>query len=610
VLVLPEEAAGDPQAVEALLAFLSGIERPRRPPVPALYVAPPGARPTAEGVRALIDDRPVAGVEWPPDPDTLLEQATDLIDAPVQPRSLRDRARIEWVRRRVELLYAGLDLPQLRVAIDPRNAARPVLLLGEQGTGRALLARYIHHLSEPTRHRFVRLALDTVPPGELEEVVLARTAGSYSTLYVHRLEGGPRNQHVDLAALLMEEGGSSLETVRWILATERQSGLAPALRMAPWIRVELPPLRGRPDFDALVEGWVTDFAERAGRTVTVSREAMEALRGYAWPGNLRELDAALHASLSSARADELRPEDLRIAVGVPLHPTSARPKSEGAPPNEKVREKLEEGSTPAADKEPIVMAVEESSSEEEAAVAELYSPTEEKRTVGSHSAHGQGGPQETTELATRFLVTPLAEEIRTPVLALRATAGLLNQQPNDPSIAKQVATQLDSDLQRIDRVLERVERFCAFAGPERKAVDLAELLTDTLQHQIQTVRNRGLVVLEEPDRDAPHAYADEEQLRFALDAILDRALRMVPQGGDLYVGSRHVPQNSDQPARHRILIRFHSPEEVLAPPDEAAAGGVPLEILLARALIERIGGDLSVDISGPHDNLVLIQIPS
>jgi signal transduction histidine kinase len=219
-------------------------------------------------------------------------------------------------------------------------------------------------------------------------------------------------------------------------------------------------------------------------------------------------------------------------------------------------------------------------------------------------------PTEASELSTQSIVTPLADEIRGPVLALRAYAGLLNQRPDDPGVRNRLSTLLEGDLQRIEGALQRVERFCAFGAADLKPVDLAGLLTTALQRRIQTVRERGLVVLEEPDREAPPATADEEQLRFAIDSILDRAMRMVPKGGDLYVGSRFVLESEDQAARHRILIRFHCPEEVLAPPDEAAAGGTPLEVLLARSLIERVGGSLSVDVSGPHDNLVLIEIPS
>jgi DNA-binding NtrC family response regulator len=597
VLVPGDAPPGDISEIERLLEFLSGIQRSRRPPVPVLYVAPAGARPSPEWVGELIDDRASAELSWPPDPDVLVQRAADLIDAPVRPPSLRERTRLAWVRRRVERLYAGIDLPSLRQAIDPRNAGRPVLLVGERGTGRALLARYIHQLAEPTRNRFVRLALDTVRPGELEETVLGRTAGDYATLYLHGLARVPRGTQEDLAELLIEGGGAALETVRWIAAAEQLSTLVPALRLAPWLRVDLPPLRSRPDLDALAEALTQEPAERAGRRISISPEALEALRAYPWPGNLRELDAVLAASLTSSTAEVLGADDLRFDAAFP-GPADERSAAEAVqaetPEHPDPPEAEEPESGPEAD-EPIPEPLEAPPEIQVPAEADSSEPEPEE---------GRGGATDVR------IVPPLAEEIRAPVLALRTYAGLLNQRPDDPTVRRRLSSLLEGDLRRIEEVLERAQRFCTFGRPEPKTLDLPGLLSGTLQRRLSIIRERRLVMLEELDREAPPAEVDEEQLRFALDAILDRALHMVPQGGDLYLGSRHLEATDEQPARHRILIRFHSPEDVLVPPDEAAAGGVPLEILLARSLVERLGGSLAVDVSGPQDNLVLIEIPA
>jgi hypothetical protein len=59
-----------------------------------------------------------------------------------------------------------------------------------------------------------------------------------------------------------------------------------------------------------------------------------------------------------------------------------------------------------------------------------------------------------------------------------------------------------------------------------------------------------------------------------------------------------------------LLIRFHSPEEVLAPPDDVPGASVPLEVVFARSLVERMGGTFAVDASGDQDNVVLIDLPA
>jgi hypothetical protein len=513
--------------------------------------------------------------------------ATELLHRPLHPPTLRERARTDWVRRRVELLYAALDLPELRRAIDPRNADRPVLLVGEAGTERGLVARYVHQLAEPLRHRFVRITLEAIAPGELETRILEQTADAHVTLYLHGVERAPRAVQEELVELLTEAGALAVESVRWIVSSDPSTPAPWEMRLAPWIRVDLPPLREREDLDELVQSLARDFARRTGRELTVPPETLGELRRYAWPGNLAELVAVLEASLEGAGAEVLRAEDLRFDPGsAPAEPRApVEPHAEATAPVERPAEGVPEElrAEPVRPEEPRV----------------------------EQPAPEQTVPEATTgEPAMGILLRPLVEEIRPTLLALRTYAGLSSQQPEDESVRRRLRSILEGDVRRVEIALDRLERFAGFGPPRLASVDLATLLSSLLERRRREVRERALVVLEELDDEAPPAQADETQLRFALDAVLDRVLRMVPHAGDLYVGHRSLPATADHPARHRLLIRFHSPEEVLAPPDEAGAGGVPLEVVLARALLERMDGRLSVDVSGPHDNLVLIELPS
>ena len=122
------------------------------------------------------------------------------------------------------------------------------------------------------------------------------------------------------------------------------------------------------------------------------------------------------------------------------------------------------------------------------------------------------------------------------------------------------------------------------------------------------MREREIVVLRELDRDSPPALADERQIRFVISALLDRALHMVPAGGDLYVGSLHRQGDDERPAAVRLLIRFHSPEEVLVGPADLPGASAPIEVVLARDLIQRMGGAFAIDASGSQDNVILIEL--
>jgi signal transduction histidine kinase len=212
--------------------------------------------------------------------------------------------------------------------------------------------------------------------------------------------------------------------------------------------------------------------------------------------------------------------------------------------------------------------------------------------------------------AVRDWVTPLADEIREPLRAIRTYANLLEQRPDDEHVRQQLAGLVEGDLSRVEQTLQRLERFAALGAPQPEPVDLAALVGAELDQRQSAMRARSLVVLRELEPTPAPAIVDPEQLRFAIGALLDRALRMVPEGGDLYVGSSYQPVEGSAPAGHRLLLRFHSPEDVLVSPEDSPGPGTPIEVVLARELIDRMGGASAVDASGSQDNVILIELPA
>lgn len=580
VLVGRENDPEGTRAAERLLAFVAGIHRIRRTPVPILYAEPPGGQPPGRLVQELVDDRPCRAISWPPDPDRLVDAARELMMESERPASIRDRVRTDWVRRRVELLYAGIELPALRRAVDPRNAAHPVLLIGEPGTYRALLGRYIHQLAEPVRRRFVRILAAELPLGQLEQQVLERSARSHATVYLDRIDHGSDSLQEELAELLTDSGAAAIEGLRWIASADSERRMVRNLREAPWIRVDLPPLRERGDLAELAGALAAEIANQRGREIGLSPGALALLERYGWPRNLVELEAVLRTSIQGMKGDVLDAVDLQLDARVSSVSFDAAQGPPTGPSSEPFPSREGECGIPGGGR---------------AETAEPPTSETEKPAAG--------------EVDARDVLAPLVEDLRGPLLALRTYAGLATQRPADDAVLRRLTSLLEQDVRRLEAILDRVGRFASLGPPQPGPVDIAATLASALRARRQEVRDRSLVVLEELDHLAPPARADGEQLRFLMEALLDRVLRMVPPAGDLYVGHRFLEATEGQPARHRILIRFHSPEEVLMPPKEAGAGGVPVEVTLARALLARVGGRLSVDASGPHDNLVLIELP-
>jgi signal transduction histidine kinase len=497
------------------------------------------------------------------------------------------------VAEKVEQLYAGIDLPPLRQAIDPRNAAWPVLLLGEIGTRRGLLARYLHNLAEPPREELIVLPATSLGPSAVEEQVLSRAAGRRVTVLLQDIDAPAREVQSELGQLLAESGALGIEPIRWVASATRAGDLAPALRGLAWLRVDLPALRERPDLDELISSLLESCSAQIGREASLDATALEDLTRYAWPGNLRELEAVLSASLAGARSSRLAPEDL-----VFISP--------------RVAERLEiEG---RAEQEPDSP---EDAVVEAPAQADSLPPSEPHDGEGSmepegesHEAPAPDSRSERSEPALTDIIAPLAQRLRQPLMALRTYASLLDQKPEDPEVRRELSAILDGDLSAVDLLMQRLERFTQFAPPRCDPVDLAAVVVDELALRQQIVQKRGLVVLRELDHQAPPALADEEQLRFALSGLLDCAVRMAPDGGDLYIASRHRPAQADQAPGHRLLIRFHSPEDVLVGPEDIPGPPAPIEVVMARALIARMEGEFAVDTAGSQDNLILIELPA
>ncbi len=218
-------------------------------------------------------------------------------------------------------------LEQVR-AVAPTRAA--VLVEGEPGTGRRLVAHAIHHHSPRRDERFVWASCAT--PGEgVVEADLFGHAGA------DEADGRPgRFEMADRGTLFLDEVGDASPGVQLRLlravqerAVERVGGSRPhradvrviastsrdldaearagrfredLLARLAVVRIEVPPLRERTeDIPLIVEGLIRDYSREHGREVTgVSPGALEALASHPWPGNVRELANVIEGMVAAA----------------------------------------------------------------------------------------------------------------------------------------------------------------------------------------------------------------------------------------------------------------------------------------------------------------------
>jgi PAS domain S-box-containing protein len=224
--------------------------------------------------------------------------------------------------------------PALRAVISRVSKVAPtdstVLITGETGTGKELIARAVHKRSQRSSRPFVSVNCAAIPRDLIASELFGHEKGAFTGAMQRRLgrfelaEGGtifldeigelPAETQIALLRVLQERefervgGTGSIRTnVRVIAATNRdlqaaitantfRSDLFYRLNVFP---IAVPPLRERrEDIPVLVAYFIDRFARKAGKSFrTVNKQSLEFLQSYPWPGNIRELQNIIERSV-------------------------------------------------------------------------------------------------------------------------------------------------------------------------------------------------------------------------------------------------------------------------------------------------------------------------
>jgi len=243
----------------------------------------------------------------------------------------------------------------LRLVLDLVRTVAPtnstVLIEGETGTGKELIARAVHEHSTRRDHSFVKLNCAAIPLGLLESELFGHERGAFTgaaarrvgrfemadrgTLFLDEIGDVPLELQVKLLRVLQEgefERLGSTQTqrvnLRLVAATNRnlaelvskkqfRSDLYYRLNVFP---IPVPPLRDRPeDIPLLVRHFVRVYADRMGKHIDeVPDGVMEDIVSHSWPGNIRELQNFIERSVILTSGNVLRPllEGLKRAAKV------------------------------------------------------------------------------------------------------------------------------------------------------------------------------------------------------------------------------------------------------------------------------------------------------
>ncbi|MEW6236339.1 MAG: sigma-54 dependent transcriptional regulator [Candidatus Omnitrophota bacterium] len=271
--------------------------------------------------------------------DLVIQRELERVTLVSENRRLR---RIVEESRRAPGLIAVSSIMQSVINTALRAAASDasILILGESGTGKEILARAIHAASPRAQRSFIPIHCAALPEGVVQSELFGHEKGAFTgavsrregrfeladggTVFIDEVGDIPLNVQVQLLRVLQERsfervGGSQTLSVdvRIVAATNRD--LQKAIAQGEFredlyyrlgvIAIVIPPLRDRrEDIPPLIRHFLQRYAP--GRSIDISREAMDRLMKYHWPGNIRELENVIERAVVLARGEMISTRDL------------------------------------------------------------------------------------------------------------------------------------------------------------------------------------------------------------------------------------------------------------------------------------------------------------
>ena len=284
-----------------------------------------------------------------------LDHLTTIVQKTLEVESLRE----ENIRLREELgrkyqfdniIGRGARMQEILAAVARVAPTRStVLLCGESGVGKDLIARAIHHHSPRRDRPFVKINCTAIPENLMESELFGYEKGAFTgataskpgkfeqadtgTAFLDEIGDVPASIQVKLLRILQERelerlGSNKTRQVDVRVVAATNVDLRAALEEGNFredlyyrlnvFPITIPPLRDRvEDIPLLVDHFLRKIsAEQDSRVESISEAAMRKLCGYSWPGNVRELENVIERSLVMATGKTLEPDDILLDAPV------------------------------------------------------------------------------------------------------------------------------------------------------------------------------------------------------------------------------------------------------------------------------------------------------
>ncbi len=437
--------------------------------------------------------------------------------------------RYKWL-----LNYSKRIEPQVRKIIQGAlNNTAPVLIIGEPGTPKELIARIIHYNGPQSKRAFIKLNCRTSQD-------LTADIVDAGTLYLEDVEKmGPSIQNRLFEILEENKGESRLITSSSIDLKERAYQLNfpdTLLYRLDIIPIRLLPLRDKTkDIVDIINEIIEEQCLRMRlEKKNLSKEAMQRLLSYYWPGNLLELEEVIIRSIALSTSKVLQAEDIRFD----FEEKRPLPLKEGVP-------------------------------------QEINLPSEPQPDQIDH------------------LLAELAHEVKNPLVAIKTFTQLLRDRFDDAGFRNNFYQLVKEDVDRINNLIEGLLTYTKIREPvfTKKRIDYT--INEILDEQTELLREKGIDVIKDYEENLPEIMLAEDQLRYALTNILTKAINTM-DGGIIHIQVRYPFTNKGDSQGENVDVTISYPE-VERDLTDLGIKLNGLEISLSQRVIERNQGKMTVE---------------
>lgn len=248
-----------------------------------------------------------------------------------------------------QIIYQSIEMEKvISLAYRVKDVESTILIYGETGVGKEVIASYIHHSSNRADKPFITINCGAIPEGLLESELFGYEKGAFTgavsqkrglfelanegTLFLDEIGEMPLNLQAKLLRVLQEQtfvrvGGTKEIKVNFRLIAATNRNLYEEMKKGKFredlyyrlnvIPIRIPPLRERKDdIFALIQHYVQYFNEKYNLSKSISNSALKKLQQYHWPGNVRELKNIVERLIVLTEKDKIKLEDLETLIGL------------------------------------------------------------------------------------------------------------------------------------------------------------------------------------------------------------------------------------------------------------------------------------------------------